>query len=139
MVVRKLIEKCTVRQLYFEKIYDMFKHMSLGIYTVYINPTGAEIEDAFKEYKGSETVRFIADSKTKKLYVWEAHFVIHFKVSKMLRLILSSTDVLPGYLLKGSSVKRDEMEFKKLLRSDKWSWLVRYNLSRYGLRFGTEA
>lgn len=77
-----------------------------GSTEVFVNPTRTEIQSAYKESLGSGRneggLRFLADNKSKKVYVWNAYVATHDNVAMMISIDLASryelkdNSVLPG-------------------------------------------
>lgn len=58
-----------LKQYLREKFAEGFNHWS-GYVEIFVNPSRKEMNEALKQGSTGKTVRFIADGKTKKLYVW---------------------------------------------------------------------
>jgi hypothetical protein len=70
---------------------EWFRSVKNGNITanVYINPGSSDITELYKSAAlanrpGNPPVRFIADSKTQKVYVWDAYYAYHDDVAKIL-------------------------------------------------------
>lgn len=104
----------------------------------WINPSIPEMEKALKESSGEE-LRFVADNKTKKLYVWNAYQAIHAEVAKVVFDKLYS-DRNYGRYLKGVIAKegsdlvarpeftygielRKKFKYEPMLK--KWKWITK--------------
>ena len=57
--------------------------------SVYVNPGSSDIREIYKvaassNKPGQPAIRFIADAKSKKVYVWDAYYAYHDDVSNLL-------------------------------------------------------
>jgi hypothetical protein len=69
---------------------------------MYVNPDSTDIKELYKSFKTSDRlVRFIADAKGPKVYVWDGTQAIHLQGLKTLGLnyndVFSSPSMLMGY------------------------------------------
>ena len=67
---------------------DWFKDVKNGNITasIFVNPGSSDIRDIYKNAvsanrAGHPTIRFIADAKTHKVYVWDAYYAYHDDVA----------------------------------------------------------
>ena len=121
--------------LLLEKFLDGYKVP--GGYTafVYVNPTRKELSEI--DYFSEPSARFIADAKTKQVYVWDAGIAIHrlmwdkFKTDS--RKLYSDDTLLTGeYNIKTKEVDTyyaAEYNKKEIIQSfldQDWKWADKY-------------
>jgi hypothetical protein len=122
--------------------------------SVYENPTKSEIQEIISSTKKSQgesyllsslnlPVRFIADGRNQKIYMWDAYFSEHIKVLKLLGLPTSRTPYVMtgGCEITGSGLKiawdnrpekKEDPDFCKKSSSYGWEWLGNYiNIKGY--------
>lgn len=135
----------------FEKYFDS-KNVAGRLVTIFENPDKSEfkeLEQAARKSGGDNILRFIADGKNQKMYVWDAYNARHADVRQVLRLppdFENSPGVLDGYLdvstipvkmfawediqyyiimYKNKKSKKLNSYFSNLFTYN-WSWLDRY-------------
>lgn len=131
----------TSKQIIFllESYYDSVNSGGRNI-QIFVNPT----PDDYKELNAKK-VRFIADAKNKKIYVWNAYFAIHNAIAYKIGLEpRMEVDLFSGesdyysnklYMKESSRVRNyvknrnDSSKEQKYLTnffSQNWSWLDKY-------------
>lgn len=110
---------------------------------IFVNPTS----DDLKELK-AKRVRFIADNKIKKVYIWDGYFAIHNSVVPKLgypeqvglnlfcgeavvgtsKLFLSDADFVDYIVIKFEKLNltQKEIEIIKFNLNQDWTWLDKY-------------
>ena len=87
---------------------------------IYENPTSSDIMEISKSIKApSKEVRFIADSKTSKVYIWNAYLAIHRDILKQLNLTYSC-ETFPYILFGEAIINGNKLNFKTSDTLDNW-------------------
>ena len=116
--------------------------------SVYENPTKSEIQEIISSTKNSQggsylgnslnlPIRFIADGRNQKIYMWDSYYSEHIKVLKLLKLPTSRTPYVMtgGCSIVGSGLKlvwdnrpeeKEDPDFYKKSSSYGWEWLGNY-------------
>jgi len=127
--------------------YVTAKKVPDGYLQVFSNPTSTELSSITKDKK---EIRFIADSKAKKVYVFDSYLATHENVSDLINLRRDDFDLFFGYAkVSGGKATFDRShDFKIVLnnvsrndtygdharnflkiffnKDQKWEWLDRY-------------
>lgn len=125
-----------------EKWFSSFTSKNKSV-PIFENPSSSDIAELVKgsPYKNYIEVRFICNSKSQVVYVWDAYYATHFDIAQKLNLgsILSSNHLLCGmckvvngklqsteiYLVDGSpSIEKYNILFGVLEYS--WSFVDKY-------------
>jgi hypothetical protein len=126
--------------------YFSAKRVRANFVEVYVNPTQSEIISACS--KDSKRIRFTANAKNQKVFIWNAMNAIHYDMLPMLGQ--EYTDVYPNIIgglaevqggktvmvgwdnfhhimdVMSSSSRSNAIEFLTKLFSYNWSWLDKY-------------
>lgn len=135
-MIKELLGKKSVRRIYYEDYFGGFGDTST-YYEVYVNPTLQELEYIAKASDRKE-FRFVADNKTKELYVWSAEKAWHDTAENLLPLkctfCLRGTADFDGKKLKMSHSEQLTALTSSLVREDfvrgvlkiDWHWTQKY-------------
>jgi hypothetical protein len=93
--------------------YSDTKNVSGHAVIIFENPTSSDILEISKTTKSSpKEVRFIADAKTRKVYVWDAYLAIHREILKQINVKYSA--MAPPYSMIGeATINGNKLNFKK--------------------------
>ena len=124
-----------------ESFYKSFKDKQFGSYVeIFKNPDRQEIMDCID--KSWQVVRFVADSKTKSLYVFTSDVVLHAQAWPYIsgkKDIYKNPNLLPGsaeyssgsFLVLPEDLERlSNNQIKGILKKD-WKWLEKYKIDVY--------
>lgn len=121
---------------------------------VFVNPTRSELSTIANTSKALyNQIRFIADAKDQKLYVWDAYLEIHYYVRRLIKLnptVIQTPSIINGtanvtngrtsiinwtddydellYNISNNNSKSKESKvfLNKLLNEYRWNWLSNY-------------
>jgi hypothetical protein len=92
---------------------------------IFVNPSKKELRDA------GEAIRFIADNKNKKLYVWNATHAFHKETWKSIkkdnRLEIDTTLCL-GTAVKRGAIYKGYPEYTDYQNPKDFMWIEKYNI-----------
>ena len=134
--------------------YFNAKNVSGNLVTVYMNPSVdefKELEKLSRKSGGTNVLRFVADGKNQKMYVWDAYNARHVDIRSSLLHLPANFDATPhtidGYLevsggkakmfawediqeyiiMKNKHNKKLDDYFSKVFFTYKWTWLDKYD------------
>ena len=126
-----------------EEFYKTFDVMG-GYSDIFVNPGSSDYAEIYKESK-YHWIKFFADDKNKKVYVWNADRGIHREIVIKLNLAMMNDNILAGdaMLSNGKAIMKDSDMLTNLLNGAKarnpvskhslkallsinWSWVEKY-------------
>jgi len=126
-----------------ESFFKSFKDTQFGSYVeIFKNPDRQEMREVLDSQ--FQVVRFIADSKTKSLYVFTSDVVMHPQVWPVIsgkKDIYKNPSLIPGtaeydgstFLVLADDIERlNNNQIKGILKKD-WKWLEKYKLDVYSV------
>jgi hypothetical protein len=100
---------------------------------VFVNPDSREFRDAIMGSDYGE-IRFLADAKKKKVYIWSAEKALHLFVAKQLNISTYAPHILAGEASAFAPGRKPYMtgsfalggpDREKILKNN-WTWLEKY-------------